>query len=226
MNTATIVERGILFKGPLVVALREGRKTQTRRPIERIRGFGSITEFGRTETEGYDWCFRDRRRLWQELTTAQLLDRCPYGRPGDRLWVRETWTTDHADFYPHFPILYRADWRGDYERNDRGEVYSPEAKRWYPFKWRPSIFMPRHVSRLTLELTSVEVVYLESITGRDVLAEGIDNGASNPTMGVRWENMQRMAFAELWDNLHGRGVWARTDFVWKLGVKVVEDRTR
>ena len=79
-------ERGILFSAPMVRANRAGRKTQTRRLV-------SLREFGPSTTSGYDWTFRDKRALWNDISPARLMEMCPYGVPGDRLWVRETWTS-------------------------------------------------------------------------------------------------------------------------------------
>ena len=81
--------------------------------------------------------------------------------------------------------------------------------------WHPSIHMPRWASRITLEITDVRVQRVQEIGGADVLAEGVDNGSSNPTMGVRWENMQRMAFEKLWDSIN-----AKRGFSWESNPRV------
>lgn len=200
-------ERPILFSAPMVRAILEGRKTQTRRVVK-------LREFQHTETPGYDFIFRDRRSLWNDYKLADLVasKHNPYGRPGDRLWVRETFglapachDPDPEDEYDWTPI-YRATCEPHFEqpwRDEDGNERRPP--------WKPSIFMPRWASRIDLEVTGVRVERLRAITGRDVLAEGVDNGKSNATHGDRWENMQRLAFEELWDKINGQPRAMRDD---------------
>lgn len=129
--------------------------------------------------------------------TAKVI-RPPY-QPGDTLWVRETWAKSMAGTF-----MYQAD--------DKAIMVE---------RWRPSIHMPREAARLFLRVTGVRVERLKDIDGHGILKEGIDNGKSNPAMGTRWENMQSMAFAELWNNtikpsdraLYG---WAANPWVWVI----------
>ncbi len=163
-------EYPILFKGPLVRAILEGRKTQTRRLGE---------------------------ARWKK---------------GDRLWVRETFYCDHFD-YPNAPIEamgsmlhYRADFDPRAWEAGSPDDVDGDGRR---SAWRPSIHMPRWACRLTLRVAEVRDERLQDISGADVLAEGVDNGRSNPTMGQRWETMQRIAFAVLWDSIAKPGKrWA------------------
>ena len=135
--------------------------------------------------------------------TAKVI-RPPY-QPGDTLWVRETWAKSMAGTF-----MYQAD--------DKAIMVE---------RWRPSIHMPREAARLFLRVTGVRVERLKDIDGHGILKEGIDNGKSNPAMGTRWENMQSMAFAELWNNtikpsdraLYG---WAANPWVWVIEFKRVE----
>ncbi len=83
-------EKPILFSGPMVRAILEGRKLQTRRAIHRIASFGIVRQFDRSDTQGYDFHFRCKRGLWQDFRLKDLLKHCPYGEVGHRLWVRET----------------------------------------------------------------------------------------------------------------------------------------
>lgn len=138
---------------------------------------------------------------------------CPYGVPGDRLWAREAWASTDQIGVHRFDaeIVYRAD----------GQPWDSEYQGW---RWKPGHYMPRAYSRITLEVVSVRVERLGDITGRDVLAEGVDNGKSNPTMGERWENMQRMAFTELWESINGKGSWAANPLVWVVEFKKLEAR--
>lgn len=129
--------------------------------------------------------------------TAKVI-RPPY-QPGDTLWVRETWAKSMAGTF-----MYQAD--------DKAIMVD---------RWRPSIHMPREAARLFLRVTGVRVERLKDIDGHGILKEGIDNGKSNPAMGTRWENMQSMAFAELWNStlksadlpLYG---WAANPWVWVI----------
>lgn len=83
--------------------------------------------------------------------------------------------------------------------------------------WKSPRFMPRWASRITLRVLDVRVERVQEITGRDVLAEGVDNGKSNPAQGERWENMQRMAFEELWESINGkRAPWSSNPWTWVI----------
>jgi len=90
MKGFNMKERPILFSAAMVKAILEGRKTQTRRVIKKLLGKGVITEFGKSDILVYDWQFRDKRGQWNDITHTKLLKMCPYGKVGDRLWVRET----------------------------------------------------------------------------------------------------------------------------------------
>jgi len=151
--------------------------------------------------------WRDERGVWNSTPPI----RCPHGIVGDRLWVRETWMPETEQGIPTGGTIYRA------------SPNSPEPDGDVPLRWRPSIFMPRWASRITLEITGIRVERLQEITGRDVLAEGVDNGKSNPTMGVRWENMQRMAFEQVWNAINAkRGYgWAVNPWVWVIAFRRV-----
>lgn len=210
--TATATrERPIIFSGPMVKAILDGRKTQTRRIV-------TLNQFQPSTTPGYDWIFRDRRGLWNDYRTSDLIQgHCPYGQPGDQLWVRETWGyawLDDREYQEAIesgegpPILYRADYPD-------GDVPIEE-------RWHPSIHMKRHLSRITLEVTGVKVERLQAISGHDAIEEGvswairqIDDGPRNP----------REAFRILWDQINGRKpgcAWADSPWVWVIGFRSVE----
>jgi hypothetical protein len=179
-------ERPILFSGPMVRAIMAGRKTQTRRVI-------GLTQFGRSDTPGYDWTFRGTRNggrggLWQDFRHEQMLRLCKFGTPGDRLWVRETFSDSE-------PVFYRAD----------GIANDSDVR------WKPSIFMPRELSRLTLEIVAVRVERVQEITDDDARAEGVDIGLA------RW------GFVQLWDSINAaRGhCWENNPWVWVVEFKRV-----
>lgn len=146
-------ERPILFSGPEVRAILEGRKTQTRRVAMEAHGppKGShAVRFHQSPFPGEEhvWCIYGTGGFHKEL-------KCPYGATGTRLWVRETWRDSGESEGPE-SVVYRAD--GD----DRG-------------LWLPSIHMPRWASRLTLEVESVRVERLQDISEEDARAEGAES---------------------------------------------------
>lgn len=209
-----IKERPIIFSAPMVQALLDGRKTQTRSMVKVLRGLGRVTEFGASDTTGYDWRFRDRRMLWNELRNDRLVQACPYSGPGDRLWVRETWrigawnenTWQLAIDYKDGPCKQWADVAGD----DDGEIFNhlwqqstddaikalgnQERYAWEPgqspCRWRPSIHMPRWASRILLEITDVRLERLQDISEDDAIAEGIE-GINQPTGGDDYDDLWR-----------------------------------
>ena len=187
------MERPILFNTSMVRAIQEGRKTVTRRAI-RPQPDGRPIRM--TENSCYPGCYAI------EGTPRVIRPPC---QSGDILYVRETWNGDWCDHY-----IYKAD-----GGSAKAAGYTAEPK------WRPSIHMPKEAARLFLRVTGVRVERLKDIDGHGILKEGIDNGKSNPAMGTRWENMQSMAFAELWNStlksadlpLYG---WAANPWVWVI----------
>lgn len=210
MSTTT-KERPILMSGEMVRAILSGNKTQTRRIVDRVAGFGKVREFSPSDTPGYDFNFRCRRGLWQDFRRTEIFDRCPYGMPGDRLWVRECFYIDHIDHVigplvkpdGEIPIYYRAD--GDcclqIPECCCCEVGKP--------RWRPSIHMPRWASRITLEITGVRVERLQEISDQDAVSEGIEILDSfDPEFGARG------TFRELWQSINGPDSWDLNPWVW------------
>ena len=222
-------ERPILFSGPMVRAILQGRKTQMRRVVKpQPFMLLSAAEWHSRAMSGIDpyGCRPMGSHVLEEMGAT-----CPHGIVGDRLWVREAWTPDHAAFYPNFPIVYRADRGYEYERNDRGEVYSPEQKAWYPYRWRPSIHMPRWASRLTLEITGVRVERLQQISDADVDAEGMDLDGEHSQWFNEGEHQhiagapmsgERYAFMRLWSSINGPESWSANPWVWVIEFKRLE----
>jgi hypothetical protein len=152
-------ERPILFSGAMVSAILEGRKTQTRRAIKH-QNLHIL--------HGMPWREKEievvRSGNIVKLTKApngqpfvEMID-CPYGQPGDRLWVRETWA-EQLDK----KIIYRA----EYPKGYKADFTATGA-------WKPSIFMPRVASRITLEITNIRAERLNQISEADAIAEGIE----------------------------------------------------
>lgn len=174
-------ERPIIFTADSVLAILDGTKTQTRRVIKNPGRLDGLMLSG----EEQEWC--------------------PYGRAGDRLWVRETWA-----------------WSGDKtvaeaERIAQGEVWYRTDPRWTnpAIRWRSPIHMPRWASRLTLEITEVRVQRVQEISEEDAKAEGAPfDAGGNEELGVGY----RIGFCRLWDSLNAkRGYsWESNPWVWAL----------
>jgi hypothetical protein len=213
-------ERPILFSGAMVRAILEGRKTQTRRVVKPSRAY-PFDFVGGGPKDGPDWnnpeCWgfeHPDHGWWLLKGCAGESDihqiPCPYGQIGDRLWVRETWSADFAGHYPHDRVWYAADDDRVHDIDVRDGVrgiYSPESDVHVPFRWRPSIHMPRWASRITLEVTGVRVERLQSISEADAIAEGCVVG---PDRTARWD------YILLWDSLNAtRGYgWDVNPWVW------------
>lgn len=191
-------ERPILFSGSMVRALLAGTKTQTRRVAKPVRH----PDLGNVYAPG---------ALVLEHEPQHVIDRCcPYGRPGDRLWVREAFMHEPADFcweagvsIPCRPAetVYRA----DFPNSQPGEG------------WKPSIHMPRNLSRILLEITSVHVERLQDISEADALAEGVPHSLNLPGGRFAREN-----FEHLWWTINGDGSWESNPWVWVVEFKRVQ----
>jgi hypothetical protein len=205
-------ERPILFSGAMIRAILDGTKSQTRRVVTSLNGhgFGRITEFGASDTPGYDFHFRNTQMLWNDLRTSDVLRGCPYGAPGDHLWCRETWALDPNAHPDEAGALYRATDPG-WDDSESGLL------------WRPSIFMPRWASRITLEVTEVRVERLQTITEADAIAEGVDSvsGADVPRNATM---CRRDDYAQLWDTINAkRGYgWDSSPYVWVVSFRRCE----
>lgn len=206
-------ERPILFSAPMVRALLDGSKTQTRRiiklpPAPAALGAWEATTFG-GENGGRTAAGQtvpEQAAIWHTRTGVTIS--CPHGAPGDHLWVRETWVCDdyrvQAGSYLEVPgareaLFYRADNEQPFE--------APEGK-----FWKPSIHMPRWASRILLEIVSVRAERLNDCSVEDALAEGIAH---------RTMNDPRIEYQHLWDDINGTGAWTANPWVWVVEFKRV-----
>ncbi len=209
-NRSAPRERPILFSGPMVRAILEGRKTVTRRVVKPQPDFlGSMVD-PNTPFKTLD------AGLHARIT-------CPYGEPGDRLWVREAWAADAqvdaiapSDLSQGEPIWYPAD------LSVRQTGCSMISKG----RVRPSIHMPRWACRILLEITAVRVERLQDISEEQALAEGV---RGEPCDHARqacadigcWGDTAKGAFGFLWESLNGEGSWAANPWVWVVEFKRV-----
>ncbi|MCK1125360.1 hypothetical protein MX034_15015 [Enterobacter bugandensis] len=220
-------ERGMIFNGEMVRAILDGRKTQTRRVIQsaartmQARGLEVISHRAPGDKWYGDYVFsmRDRNGVWHDFTNEQFLAKCPFGQPGDRIWVRETWAEAGAGA-PDLK-LYRANYPA-HVPNHYENVPPAENVR-----WTPSIHMPRWASRILLEITDVRVERLNDISEEDARAEGIiDGGCLNcgepePCGCANTEPDATDAFAYLWQSIYGQENWNANPWVWVIEFKVV-----
>lgn len=204
-------ERPILFSAPMVRALLDGSKTQTRRVVktEIVLGRDAFVAPRGKKTHGPAYFFPD---------TAELaLKHCPYGQPGDRLWVRETFTK----IIGQTAGWIETDYRATYTHGDRlGDTLGIKKK------WTPAIHMPRDASRITLEIVSVRIERLGDISEADAKAEGItpkSNGKYHcDFLDGKVECLTPVtAYASLWSSIHGDDSWPENPWVWVIEFKKV-----
>ncbi len=216
-------EKPILFSGPMVEAILEGRKTQTRRLG---KNQGDYPELGvdyiehATKGTGAQATYR---AFPGQGSARQAIEECPYGVTGDHLWVREAYTPDPPqdgtwDFYSYTDgVLYNLKAIPKRFRNPANVIYraswdNPEA-----MLWRPSIFMPRWASRITLEITGIRVERLQQITEEDAKAEGCTQDAD---FSREYPYSYVDQFHRLWNDINGkRADWDSNPWVWVVEFK-------
>lgn len=220
-----VKERGILFSTPMVRALLEGSKTQTRRIVTE-KALNVRIEDGLVLHDYEDG-------------TYQLP--CPFGVAGDRLWVRETFlplrqTSQLCDISEATYVCYLDGGQkfknGEYCPQP-ASLGTPNANSWpRGSKWRPSIHLPRWASRITLEITAVQLEHLQDITPEGAIAEGCC-----PKGGNEWDKPEvyraaaekvggpypRGVFAMLWDKINGPGSWKKNPWVWVVSFKRIKE---
>ncbi len=231
-----MTERPIIFNGDMVRAILRGEKTQTRRPVKPQPVFLPDAIPPR-------WKWKSRRFIaeWVDMAGGLgMQDFCPFGQPYDRLWGRETWRLADPDgddavsedvYGPYAPFV-----GGNGSRKIRWRVIyratSPESHPKYgKALWTPSIHMPRWASRITLEITDINVERVQDITEDDARAEGV-----NPefrTVVARSDGgpdyhipcSYRGGFANTWDAIYAKlsGLsWDEDPWVWAITFRRVE----
>lgn len=221
-----IKERPILFSAPMVRAILEGRKTVTRREVKKRAALDCLAA-------GFEPAF---------LALPGNADLCPYGQPGERLWVRETWGVISHDFDEHGNmvdwkpdrpasairemrfgqgyysghVIYRADGEAAWAGDDHGGGDDRSC-------WKPSIHMPRIASRILLEITAVRVERLQAISRSDIRAEGLEcpPELASDDVSPNYRDWYPAAWRELWKSLNGAGAWDANPWVWVVEFKRV-----
>lgn len=197
-------ERPIIFSAPMVCAILEGRKTQTRR---------IIPEQPKIDPQTGDWLLFSGKDFEQVFPIERFIESrkrlSKYGSPGDRLWVRETWARQLDGNY-----IYRADYPIGYNAD-----YTAIGN------WKPSIHMPRTASRILLEITDVRVEMLDDISEADAVSEGVYfsdriSGFITDEDGRNFHGSDpRISFIKLWQSINGPDSWNQNPFVWVIEFK-------
>jgi hypothetical protein len=217
-----MTERPILFSAPMVRALLDGSKTQTRRMVkpqpgehhwQTMPGYALRVSDPVACTDG-----RMHVRFHHTIPQNPHWDKagdasCPYGKPGDHLWVREAWRaplayelTKPSNIPPGTPLSYEADGGGNLPRLNAGKL-------------RPSMFMPRWASRTTLEITGVRLERLQDISDADCIAEGIGLNPSAAGVTLTFPpgaSACKAGYQALWEQLNGPESWAANPHVWVI----------
>ncbi|HAK9340445.1 MULTISPECIES: hypothetical protein [Escherichia] len=188
-----VKERGMIFNDEMVRAILGGNKTQTRRIVE--------------------------EKFYGRAVAAELLAKhCPYGKPGDRIWVRETYRV-HGKATDVATLVYRASVRNSWtEQTHRVPVEvcnKPVSE-----KWTPSIHMPRWASRILLEITDVRVERLHDMSEADAKAEGATPATYKITPS---EAVYRVGFGDIWRSIYGQDNWLSNPWVWVIEFKRIQE---
>ncbi|MCE5227199.1 MAG: hypothetical protein LLG05_15250, partial [Porphyromonadaceae bacterium] len=219
-----------LFSTPMVQAILEGRKSQTRRIIKK-QPHGA----GEWIMQGISWLFPN--------VNPYVNIKCPYGQPGTILWVRETWNVIPVEQKETGDIL-GVERRVIHSINPRSGAIIPyfylykASSDFYEIdhrEWKPSIFMPREACRIRLLVKDVRVERLQDITEEDAIAEGIEREGdgfkayqkihSGPHKGEShpWNCIPnghaRTSYQDLWESINGEGSWEKNPYVWVIKFK-------
>ena len=211
-----VKERPVIFNGNMVRAILDGRKTQTRRIvkptpddwIDRLHGNDlrgrapyDMEHYETGATIGYGFQSEDTDYF------------CRYGRPGERLWVRESVNAWRGDNHA-MAVRYSADdeVRPFYDRDDEWEKLAGYAGG--EGRTVPSIHMPRWASRITLEIENVRLQRLTEVSDADATAEGYDVNNDDGLDPLEW-------FAKLWESINGAGSWHENPWVWVVDFRAV-----
>jgi len=210
-------ERPILFNCAMVRAILAGQKVQTRRAVKWNKvASGLNLRFTGLSAQRYPkgWVLESDSRTSSEWRCQPTP--CPFGQPGDRLWVRETWMDLTGTGIEHRDLATGKRTRYAYGAESPKGSASDEARKDYGLRWRPSIHMPRAACRLVLEITAVRVERLQAIDAQDCIAEGI---TTRFTVDDGNDDL-RIQFRDLWDSTGGD--WDSNPWVWVIEFKRVE----
>jgi hypothetical protein len=176
-----------------------------------------LTGLSRQPGAWMEFRHRQQDETGYQGSQASTLVLCPYGQPGDRLWVREAFIHEPADYVWEASVSIPCRPATTVYRADAGD---PRGGR-----WTPSIHMPRSLSRITLEVTAVRVERLQDISEADAIAEGIERRGP----GWAWYSDPKaytmqpiVSYCDLWEQINGPGSWDANPWVWVVEFNRVE----
>lgn len=219
-----MTEKPILFSAPMVRALLDGSKTQTRRviklPHNNSLGVWEATTIGGPSVKTSKGLSTiEEVAVWHTRTGDALL--CQHGSIGDQLWVRETFNINHV-MSAKLPKSERADVEILYRATDLDYLKNMDMEGWQG--WKPPIFMPRWASRIQLEITKIEVERLQDISETDAKAEGAKTRdvvyPDEPPSDYSYFDQ----YKSIWESINGSGSWQSNPLVWVLEFKVINAR--
>lgn len=223
MQSQMVKQRPLLMQTDMVQATYKGLKTNTRR----TRGLETVNK----APDKYKFCRYEERNdhvyalfTGDNIPGPHLHIKCPYGKAGDIIWVKETWGKT-----PDFGYVYKAD------QTPEGEAirqeYIKAGAKWA--KWKPSIHMPYAAARLFLRIIDIRVERLQDINQKDAIAEGVRNVSNHH----QWYNYLHPkhatpremyvhdpihSFQTLWDSINGPGSFDRNEWIWVITFEKIE----
>ena len=218
-------ELPILFRGPMVHAILAGTKTQTRRVVKphptNVWGWGVINNTRKPKHGKF--CAHVRG-----IHCGDVWVECPYGKPGDRLWVKENFHLGSYVKEQHAQgaiIAYAVGKSTAFKNMTDAEMarcrLKPDPRPWAESRTIPSLLMPRWASRITLSVTGVRVERLQDISEEDAMAEGCDqlNSGCYPFLATFMPpegHWARRNYCKLWESINGPDSWALNPWVWVI----------
>lgn len=235
-----MVERPILFSAPMVRAILDGRKTQTRRSVK-PQFSSDVTEV--SEQPALDPILKcvvsGRSGLFEDGHGMDEVRRCPYGKPGDRLYVKEhAWmycekrpngVTEKGRLrFEYVPLGASPVWHCEnHPERPVMDVVHPETGNMWLWRKKLGRFLPKWASRITLEVIAVRVERLNDISEVDAVAEGVEMApapagknsyknylAMEDAAALRWLRTPVLSYCSLWESLNGAGSWSENPWVW------------
>jgi len=189
----------------MIRAILDGRKTQTRRIVkpqpEYSHGMGK-------------WVLYPKQHPTVYADLINAFKYCPYGQPGDVLWVKETYSVLEPEHIISGRMKDRFVFKADMKTKESEEIRQELIKCGYPYKWKSSRFMPKEACRIKLLIEDIRVERLQDISEEDAMAEGVI-----ATPYFSWETGYIDSYHELWESINGKGSWDANPFVWVIKFK-------